>query len=163
MASRATSTPTTPAMPITTTEEPPMRCPRVLTPTRVTDAAWRPPRVTTSQSANSTAAPSRTGQGATTQTASATTSAPIRAAFTRNDLNRFMGASSATGQCVDDVQAHGAQRGQGAHQQPDAQHQRDADGPALRPHRGQVEHAAAGGGGRGADDGRQPQADHAAD
>src|SRR5690606_42150938 len=70
---------------------------------------------------SSTAAPSRTGQGATTQTASATTSAPIRAAFTRNDLNRIMGASSATGQCVDDVQAHGAQRGQGAHQQPDAQ------------------------------------------
>ncbi|KAG0920630.1 hypothetical protein G6F31_020641 [Rhizopus arrhizus] len=44
IASIATSTPTTPAMPTTITEEAPQRCGRLATPMRVAASASRPPR-----------------------------------------------------------------------------------------------------------------------
>ncbi len=81
IASIATSTPTTPAMPTMITDEAPQRCGRLAMPMRAAASASRPLRVSTSHSASTTATASTPCQGRAIQAPSAAISSTV--------LNRF--------------------------------------------------------------------------
>ena len=80
-------------MPMITTDDDPSLWDSVLTPTRVTDAAWRPLRVSSIQSANASATPSSAGQGRKIQAARNATSTSTRPVPRRKDLSFFMACS----------------------------------------------------------------------
>src|SRR5690349_12523051 len=102
-------------MPTTTTDEEPTRWGKVLIPTPVAEPACRPTRVSCIHRKNSTATASSTAHGNTVQATMLRITTRAKAKPRRND---FMGLPPlAPGQRVDDVQAHGAQRGQHADQQ----------------------------------------------
>src|SRR5664279_5621131 len=139
MASNATSTPTTPAMPTTMTADEPSRCLSVLMPTLATEAACRPRRVKTNHAVSNTASTMAPGQGSITQTPSTTTTRTSSRRFIRNRMGL---PSSAAGESVDDVQAHGAPGRQRADQKADQRHQPETKQPAVGADHGQVQHAA---------------------
>ena len=90
IASIATSTPTTPAMPTTITSDAPQRCGRPAMPILVASRASRPLRVSMSHSAISTTRPSTANHGSAIQTTSIATSASTVSRPARNPLKRFM-------------------------------------------------------------------------
>src|SRR6185312_7025685 len=132
IASIATSTPTTPAMPITITEEEPSRCASVLRPTRVTESVRRPDRVNASHAPSTTASNRIAGQGNAVHTIShATTIANMPSP----NRNFFIVGSSTSRQCIHDLQAHPAQCGQHADHDADHDHHDQRLQPDARAHR----------------------------
>jgi len=86
MASIATNTPTTPAMPMTMTDAEPRRWRSVLTPTAVTEAACLPERVSVIHAATNTATPSAAYQGRRVQMKMNTASRTIKPRLIRNRM-----------------------------------------------------------------------------
>ena len=90
IASIATSTPTTPAMPITITEEAPHRCGRPAMPMRVAVSARRPLRVSVSHKAPMIATARTPSHGSSIQATSPATSSRITPRFPKKRFVRFM-------------------------------------------------------------------------
>src|SRR5690348_15917213 len=160
IASNATSTPTTPAMPTTITAVEPRRSVSVLKPTRVTDKVRRPVRASSSHSTSRITSASTTNHGNAVHT---TSHATTIAARPRPNRNFFMSRSSTASQCIDDLQAHAAQGGQHADHNADHDHQHDALDPTDRADRWQLDHPAAALGECRRQHAGDRHADHAAD
>src|SRR5579883_1900583 len=122
MASSATSTPTTPAMPTTTTEEGPRRCGTVAMPSPVTDQAWRPERVRRSHAARSAAATAADHQGSITMR---TTNAAAMRRLRRAQPNFRMSMPLASRERIDDAQFHAPASGQRPDDGSDEDHERN--------------------------------------
>src|SRR5574337_836350 len=120
IASSATNTPTTPAMPITITDDAPQREGRVAMPTPVTESVCLPRRAITSHRASTTAANAAPYHGSIDQIASAA----MRTTISNNPRrNFFMGISSSAREGIHDFQAHAADCRQHSHDQSDHDHQ----------------------------------------
>src|SRR5438105_7017920 len=105
---RATRTPTTPAIPTTTTDEDPRRCGMVAIPTLVTDHDCCPVRVEAIHKANNSTNASTTHHGDSVSKITGTTTATIMAnpnpSFPMNE------PMSATRQRIYDAQSHASHR-----------------------------------------------------
>src|SRR6201991_3604459 len=161
IASMATSTPTTPAMPTTTTEDEPSRWVTVASPTRVTCQVCRPRRVRAIHNTRIRARAAIPCQGNAIHTA--------RKAATISSINRpkpnlfmdFISYSSAPGERVDDVETHRTDGGQGTDKRTDHHHQHETEDPCGCTDRWQVEHAATALGNDRDDDAGKRHAEHA--
>ncbi len=107
IASIATSTPTTPAMPTTITELDPQRCGNVAMPMRAAASESRPLRVATSHTASNPPIGSSTNHGSAIQAASPIASSTTDSALTPRSfhLRCMCMLLSAAGECIDDLQA----------------------------------------------------------
>src|SRR6185437_6710185 len=133
IASSAIRTPTTPAMPMITTEDDPIRCGMVVTARAVADQAWRPVRVSASHAKRSATATRIPQAGRSTSAVTGTTAARIN---TRTyPIFRNIRSPSASRKGIHDPQPHAAPRWQRTDQKPDERHEAQALQPALEPHR----------------------------
>src|SRR5262245_29092901 len=107
IASSATSTATTPAVPTTTTDAAPRRCGKVEMPKEATDPVNRPLRVDAIHATNKAATGSSSHQGIAT---SAVTGTAIASSNKTPNATLLSAVISAPRQCVDDLQPHAAQR-----------------------------------------------------
>src|SRR5690348_9328892 len=131
IASSATSTPTTPAMPITITDDAPQRAGNVARPTPVTLSVRRPARVSANHSTSKIAAMAAPYHGSADQSARTMTRTTMS---NKPRRKRFMGYSSAASQRIYDFQVHAAQRRQHSNHKPDHDHQHDRGTPDRAAH-----------------------------
>src|SRR5690606_7986358 len=131
IASIATSTPTTPAMPMMMTPDAPQRCGRLETPTLATARVCWPRRVSSSQPPSNATPASTPHQGSMIQAASPIASTSTMPRLPAHFLILFIVASSAAGQCIDDLQALGAQCRQQSHDHAQHHDQQQCHQPGL--------------------------------